>query len=80
MAIFGTMMPKLIARMIVTAVMPSAIVALRSSRVVFEMVVVARIYVKTFSFDRFAVFVGTVNGVCSTNRTTRPLWTQTQKT
>jgi hypothetical protein len=50
-----------------TAVMPSAIVALRSSRVVFEMVVVARIYVKTFSFDRFAVFVGTVNGVCSTN-------------
>ena len=45
-----------------TAVMPSAIIALRSCRVVFEMVVVARIYVKTFSFDRFAVFVGRVNG------------------
>ena len=34
MAIFGTMTPKLIARMIVTAVIPSAIVAPKSSKVV----------------------------------------------
>ncbi len=36
MAIFGTTTPKLIARIIVIAVMPSAIVAPKSSKVVFE--------------------------------------------
>jgi hypothetical protein len=39
MTTFGTMRPKLIARMIVVAVMPSAIVAPKSSRVVFELLV-----------------------------------------
>src|SRR5689334_10339419 len=39
MTTFGTMRPKLIARMIVIAVIPSAIVAARSSRVVFELLV-----------------------------------------
>ena len=37
MTTFGTVRPKLIANMIVMAVMPSAIVAARSSRVVFEL-------------------------------------------
>src|SRR5438552_981026 len=36
MTTFGTIRPKLIAKMIVTAVMPSETVAARSSRVVFE--------------------------------------------
>jgi hypothetical protein len=36
MAIFGVMRPKLIAKMMIMAVMPSAIVALISSNVVWE--------------------------------------------
>ena len=42
MAIFGTMRPKLIAKMIVIAVMPSAIVAPTSSKVVFKLLVSCR--------------------------------------
>jgi len=42
MTIFGTMRPKLIAKMIVIAVMPTEIVALKSSKVVFKLLASCR--------------------------------------
>ena len=75
MTIFGMMRPKLIAKMTVMAVMPSAIVAAKSSGVVFELLVSSSkplviLNIKTpGSIDTTAAKPMAANGICQRRAT-----------